>query len=303
MSDNFFDIIKDVTLDEIIDIFKNHIIAESKIDNNNYMKFINFKYPAYFVKRFSSRAITNKIYEFILMNTKRRSINLDDTKINYLELVIFYEKYYEENIIKIVDVSNNNITGLLFPIINRKNMNNVKKRDTMGLFNVIGTYEENNNYKGIYYDENGNKDYEGEFKDCKFNKCRYSEEEVEEVEEIEEVEDEDEDEVEEVDENKNKKKISYYANGKKRYEGEFEDGKENGKGIYYYENGNKMYEGDVVNNNYNGEGILYHNNGNKKFIGTFKDNLPYHRGNYLNYDGTFGCFYTLENPDYINLPS
>ena len=54
---------------------------------------------------------------------------------------------------------------------------------------------------------------------------------------------------------------------------------------------------------FNSKGIYYSKNGNKKFIGTFKDNLPYHRGNYLNYDGTGGWFYALENPDYINLPS
>ena len=181
MSDNFFDIIKDVTIDEIIDIFKNHIIAESKKDSgcDTYIKFIDFKYPAYFIKKFSSKTITNKIYEFILMNTSRRSINLDDTKINYLELVIFYEAYYKENIIKIVDVSNDNITGLLFPIINRKNMNHIQKRNTMGLFNVIETYEENEEFgaKGIYYNENGDKDYEGDFKDYKcIYKCKWIEE-------------------------------------------------------------------------------------------------------------------------------
>lgn len=179
MSDEFFDIIKDIELDEIIDIFKNHIIAESKENSNTYIKFIDFKYPAYFVKRFGSKSITNKIYEFILMNTKRRVINLEDKKLNYLELVIFYEEYYKENIIKIVDVSNDNIIGLLFPIINRKNMNHIQKRNTMGLFNVIETYEENEDFgaKGIYYNENGDKDYEGDFKDYKcIYKCKWIEE-------------------------------------------------------------------------------------------------------------------------------
>ena len=93
MTDNFYNLIKDVALEEIIDIFKNHIIAESKTKCDSYIKFIDFTYPAYFIKRFSSRAITNKIYEFILINTQRRNINLDDNKINYLDIIIFYEKY------------------------------------------------------------------------------------------------------------------------------------------------------------------------------------------------------------------
>ena len=65
-----------------------------------------------------------------------------------------------------MDVSNDNITGLLFPIVDRKNINNIDKRDTMGLCNVIETYieDEEFNAKGIYYDENGNKDDE-EFND------------------------------------------------------------------------------------------------------------------------------------------
>ena len=128
MTDNFYNLIKDVALEEIIDIFKNHIIAESKKSCESYIKFIDFKYPAYFIKRFSSRAITNKIYEFILINTQRRNINLDDNKINYIDIIIFYEKYYKENIIKIADTSSDEITGLLFPIISRINTNNIKNR-------------------------------------------------------------------------------------------------------------------------------------------------------------------------------
>ena len=64
--------------------------------------------------------------------------------------------------------------------------------------------------KGIGYYENGNKCYEGDFKEDKWNG----------------------------------KGIGYYKNGNKGYEGEFKEGKANGKGIGYYKNGNKEYEGD-----------------------------------------------------------
>jgi hypothetical protein len=151
-----------------------------------------------------------------------------------LELVIFYEKYYEEIIIKIADTSSDEITGLLFPIISRintNNINNIKIKDAMGLFNVIEICDEEFFGRGIYYDENGckyngkgilyyenrRKAYEGEFKDGKYNG----------------------------------KGITYRENGSKAYEGKFKDGKYNGK--------------------YNGKGITYHTTGKKAYEGEFKD--------------------------------
>lgn len=226
MTDIFFDIIKDIALEEIIEIFKNHIIAESITDSDTNIKFIDFKYPTYFVERFGTKSITNKIYEFILMNTSRRVINLEDKKLNYLELVIFYEGYYKENIIKIADISNDNITGLLFPIISRINMNNIKKKDTMGLFNLIETYDKEFKEffgRGIYYDEHGCK-YNGNGIICRENNTTAYEGEFK-------------------DGKRNGEGIEYYENGNKRYECEFKDGEYNGEGILYYKMGTKKYEG------------------------------------------------------------
>ena len=117
MSDNFFEIIQDVKLDEIIEIFEKFIVKESKTDNQSYIIFINFQYPTYFINKFGSKAITDKIYEFILINTKRGIINFNDFKLNFLELIIFYEKYnnYSCKAAQIFD----KVTGLIFPIINR----------------------------------------------------------------------------------------------------------------------------------------------------------------------------------------
>ena len=70
--------------------------------------------------------------------------------------------------------------------------------------------------KGIYYDENGNKLYEGDWKNG----------------------------------NPEGKRIKYYKNGNKEYEGDFKNGNAEGKGIKYYENGNKEYEGDFKNDHW-----------------------------------------------------
>ncbi len=56
--------------------------------------------------------------------------------------------------------------------------------------------------------------------------------------------------------------MSYYKNGKKKYEGEWKDDKPNGKGVYYYENGNKLYEGEWQDGEYDGKGVQYDEDGN-----------------------------------------
>ena len=62
----------------------------------------------------------------------------------------------------------------------------------------------------IEYYKNGNKRYEGNFKNGKFHG----------------------------------KGILYYLNGKKHYEGNWENSKKHGKGIQYSLNGKKLCEGD-----------------------------------------------------------
>ena len=91
--------------------------------------------------------------------------------------------------------------------------------------------------KGILYDEDGNKLYEGDYKN---DKCHG-------------------------------KGILYEENGNKFYEGDWKEGKIDGKGIEYYKNGNKRYEGDYKKGNRDGKGILYYENGNKEYEGNYKD--------------------------------
>ncbi len=51
--------------------------------------------------------------------------------------------------------------------------------------------------------------------------------------------------------------ISYYASGKKRYEGFWEEDKRNGFGISYYLNGKQSYKGEWANDQWHGEGTSY----------------------------------------------
>ena len=61
-------------------------------------------------------------------------------------------------------------------------------------------------------------------------------------------------------------------NGKKLYEGEFENDKLNGKGIEYYLNGKIWYNGNWVDGIRDGEGLEYYENGKILFVGTWKKN-------------------------------
>ena len=65
------------------------------------------------------------------------------------------------------------------------------------------------------------------------------------------------------------KEISYYSNGKERYEGAYKEGKRHGNWIYYYENGNKWSEGSFDNGLRDGFGTTWHKNGNKYFEGNY----------------------------------
>lgn len=124
MSYNFLKLISFIELDEIIDIIKNHIIDKStENENSGYIKFIDFKYPMYFIGKFGVLTISQKIYNYFLMHTKRRCYdkdknidellkdNFDDKLINN---IIFYD---HDN--KSCDVDNKNIIGFIFPIMDR----------------------------------------------------------------------------------------------------------------------------------------------------------------------------------------
>lgn len=60
-----------------------------------------------------------------------------------------------------------------------------------------------------------------------------------------------------------------YVNGKMKYEGEFADGEPNGTGIAYDDNGKKIYEGSMVRGVAYGNGISYKKNGMKEHEGIF----------------------------------
>ncbi len=111
--------------------------------------------------------------------------------------------------------------------------------------------------KGIYYNKNGNIQYNGEWKDGKLNGCG----------------------------------IEYFTQND-TYVGEFKDGKRNGKGTFIFSDGSKYlgdwlnekrhgkgcfisadgskYIGDYLNDKRDGEGIEYYSNGDIFFKGLWK---------------------------------
>ena len=127
------------------------------------------------------------------------------------------------------------------------------------------------NKKIILYDENGNKKYEGEIKNNKYEGkgIKYNKKGNKIYEGF----------------FKNGKPegkgIGYYENGNKKYEGSHKNGKPEGKGIIYEINGNKYYEGDFKNGIWEGKGIKYYKNGNKKYEGDYKNNIAEGKG--INY--------------------
>ena len=152
MSDNFLKLISSIELDEIIDIIKNHIIDKStENENSGYIKFIDFKYPMYFIEKFGINAITQKIYNYFIMHTKRRCYDKDKNIDELLKdkfddrlcnNIIFYD---HDN--KSCDVVNKDIIGFIFPIMNRNYCrntickkeitdNNIKNHDKIKNINI-----------------------------------------------------------------------------------------------------------------------------------------------------------------------
>ncbi len=67
--------------------------------------------------------------------------------------------------------------------------------------------------------------------------------------------------------------ISYYSNGKKSMEIEYENGMKNGKQIIYYPNGSISEEKIFVNNMYDGTLISYYKNGKIRTVVDYKNDL------------------------------
>lgn len=111
--------------------------------------------------------------------------------------------------------------------------------------------------KGVKYYPNGNKRYEGEWKD--------GWEEGEGFEYFEKFE------------------------NKVKYNGEWKSGRYNGKGILYYENGEIWYDGDWLDGRYDGKGILYYENGKILYVGDFKNGRYEGRG--IEYDEKGNMWY------------
>jgi len=263
----FFDILRPIELNEIIDIFKKDIVNESKTTNNcnSYIKLINFIYPKYFVNKFGSKAISEKIYEYILMNTSRRYLVRDfieikdndgnndnenvDTLINY---IIFY-KYINkvnENTTKYYITSNlnDNICGILFPVLNRNYCSNAKIN--IPILQEIKEYYDNGKLKiegncingkvnGIYkeYYDTGQLKIEGNYIDDK-REGIYK---------------------------------GYYDNGQLKIEGNYIDGKFNGIYKEYYDNGQLKIEATCIDGKFNGIYKEYYDNGQLKIETNYID--------------------------------
>ena len=141
--------------------------------------------------------------------------------------------------------------------------------------------------KGIEYYKNGNKRYEGDFVNNKYegNGTYYKENGTYYIGEFKNG-------------HFNGKGIIYYKNGKIRFDGtfingryegagklyydddenhiaiigEYKNGLLNGKAKTYYKNGNLLYDGDWVNGKKQGYGKLFFENGNLKYEGEFFNN-------------------------------
>ena len=141
------------------------------------------------------------------------------------------------------------------------------------------------NGKGIRYYENGNKYYEGDFKNGEANgKGLKYDEKGKKKYEGDWKEGFEEGEGKEFFENgvlcyegewkKGKpdgKGVSYFIYGNIFYKGDWKKGKEEGKGRIYDEYGNKRYEGEFKNGKENGKGTGYYTNGNNWYIGDWKE--------------------------------
>ena len=80
----------------------------------------------------------------------------------------------------------------------------------------------------------------------------------------------------------NQIKFQYYANGRKEYAGQMENGTKHGNGILLYPNGNVAYLGHFNKGVMNGTGKLYYNDNSSSILfdgslmdGEIKDGIVY----------------------------
>ena len=89
----------------------------------------------------------------------------------------------------------------------------------------------------------------------------------------------------------------YFKNGRKNYEGSFEQDKPHGVGKRYYETGDGeekiLYSGEFFDGHCSGHGTLYHENGNIRYVGQWDLGDPkglgkmYDVNGVLEFDGNF----------------
>ena len=65
------------------------------------------------------------------------------------------------------------------------------------------------------------------------------------------------------------KEVQFYANGTKKYSGEFADGKKDGKWTFWFEDGKVWSEGYFKENKRWGKAKVYHKTGNLYYSGTY----------------------------------
>ncbi|MEN9782030.1 MAG: hypothetical protein RL208_180, partial [Pseudomonadota bacterium] len=111
--------------------------------------------------------------------------------------------------------------------------------DTRNILNKL--YKIFNSNHGITFNENGQKKYEGGFKNGKYHG----------------------------------KGTEFFLNGQKEYEGGFKNGMYHGKGVWFYSDGEKGYEGEFENGKYHGKGVWFYSDGEKGYEGEF-ENGKYH---------------------------
>ncbi|MBI9068058.1 MAG: hypothetical protein JEZ09_12250 [Salinivirgaceae bacterium] len=68
-----------------------------------------------------------------------------------------------------------------------------------------------------------------------------------------------------------KKEIQYYENGKKRYEGHFNNNKKDGEWIFWFENGNIWSEGYFKAGIRSGKSKVFHENGSLYYDGAYSE--------------------------------
>ena len=279
--------------DEFIapEIFKNSI--NNKSDLFSIGKLLYFLFNNNLPKKNSLIECDNKDLENLINNLIINDYNKRLFWNQYFEhpfFIPYYINFLKENM---TDFNHDNQThDIIFSNLKFKN----------NIYKYLGeTLKETKTFdgKGILFDEEGDKKYEGDFKNNKFNgkgilyykngNKRYDglwknnicdgEGTLFNINGTKKHEGLIKNGVVEG------KGIIYYDNGKIKYEGDIKDDKSNGKGKEYYENGNLKYEGDFLNNKWNGKGVYYNENNNKIYEGEIKDNKPNNKGTYYYSNG------------------